>query len=49
MTSFTGLLLSLIFTGIVLYVLFFVIRAGVDAGIRRALPDGQLRPKDDEG
>lgn len=39
----TGLLLWLVFTAVTLYALFFMIRAGVEAGIRRALPDARLR------
>lgn len=44
----TGLLLWVVFTAITLYALFFVIRAGVAAGIRRALPDSQLRPEPEQ-
>lgn len=44
--SFTGLVLWLAMTGVSLYVLFFVIRAGVEAGIRGAVPEAELRPKD---
>ena len=43
MGSGTGLLLWLVFTAVTLYAVFFVVRAGVEAGIRRALPDSQLR------
>ncbi len=44
----TGFILSLLFAAVMLYALYFVIRAGVEAGIRRALPDSQLRPEVDE-
>jgi hypothetical protein len=40
-----ALLTSLVFAGVMLYVLYFVIRAAVEAGIRRALPDSRLRPR----
>lgn len=43
MDSGTALLLSIAFTAITLYVLFFIVRAAVEAGIRRALPDALLR------
>ena len=36
-------LVWLLFAAVMLYALFFVVRAGVEAGIRRALPDSQLR------
>lgn len=39
-----SLLLSLALTGAFLLVLFFVVRAAVEGGIRRALPDTLLRP-----
>ena len=39
MGSGTGLLLWLVFTAVTLYALFVVVRAGVEAGIRRVLPD----------
>lgn len=36
-SAIAGPLISLVFTGIFLYLLFLVIRAGVEAGIRRSL------------
>jgi hypothetical protein len=40
----TGLLLSLLMTAAFLYVLYFVIRAAVESGVRRALTHSLLRP-----
>lgn len=40
----TAFLLSVVLTGVFLYGLYFVVRAGVAAGIRQALPDAALRP-----
>ena len=40
----TGLALSLLMTTAFLYVLYFVIRAAVESGIRRALTHSLLRP-----
>ena len=40
----TGLVLSLLMTAAFLYVLYFVIRAAVESGIRRALTQSLLRP-----
>lgn len=37
-------MLSLLLTAVFLYALYFVVRAGVSAGIRQALPDAALRP-----
>ena len=39
--------IGLIFAAISLYLSYFIIRAAVEAGIRRALPDDRLRPKQD--
>lgn len=44
----TGFILSVLFAAAILYSLYFVVRAGVEAGIRQALPDSQLRSKDEE-
>ncbi len=42
----TALLLFVLLTAAFLAGLYFVVRAGVTAGIRRALPDSALRPTD---
>jgi hypothetical protein len=44
MGSGTAFLLSVVLTAAFLYALYFVVRAGVSAGIRQALPDAALRP-----
>jgi hypothetical protein len=38
-------LLTVLMGAVFLYVLFFVVRAGVEHGIRRALPERFLRPE----
>ena len=38
--------LTVLMAAVFLYVLYFVVRAGVADGIRRALPDAALRPPD---
>jgi len=40
----TGFLLWVLMTAVFLYALYFVIRAAVEAGIRRSLADSALRP-----
>ena len=40
----TALLLTLLTTAATLYALYFVVRAAVEAGIRRALPSALLQP-----
>jgi len=47
MTGGTAFLLSILLSAVYLYVMYFVVRAGVAAGIRRALPDSALRPQDE--
>lgn len=44
MGSVTGFLLSTLLTGLFLYVLYFVVRAAVEEGLRRALSESLLRP-----
>ena len=39
----TALLLTFVFGLVFFYVLFFVVRAAVEQGVRRALPDAKLR------
>jgi hypothetical protein len=47
MGSGTTFLLSVVLMAVFLYVLYFVVRAAVAAGIRQALPDTALRPPED--
>ena len=42
MFSGIGVLVWLLFVAVTLYALYSVVRAGVEAGIRRTLPDSQL-------
>ena len=44
MISFVGLLVPLLLLVVFLLALYFVVAAGVEQGIRRALPDASLRP-----
>ena len=43
------LLISLVFTAVFLYLLFLVIRAAVEAGVRRALDPRHLAPERNGG
>ena len=43
-----SLLLPLVLAGVLLTVLYFVISAAVEQGIRRSLPDSSLRPSSQE-
>ncbi|MCU1589941.1 MAG: hypothetical protein JWP11_1197 [Frankiales bacterium] len=44
MGSGTAFLLMVLMGALFLYALYFVVRAGVAAGIKQALPDSALRP-----
>lgn len=43
MTSNTAFLLTVLLIAVTLYIFFFVVTAGVEAGVRRALQDKLLR------
>jgi len=45
MLNIEGLLFSLVPIALFLLALYWVVRAGVAAGIRSALPDSALRPR----